>query len=77
LKKIARLIGLRLEARDGGHCAIYEYELQRVWPINEQNRKSKIEQFGKKHGFRLVYYKQGLCAIFEKELARPIVLTTL
>jgi hypothetical protein len=68
MKILARLIRreLRLEANKWGHCAIYEGELQRVWPINEANRKAKIEQFAKEHGFRLAYYKQGLCAIFEQ-----------
>src|SRR4030095_2427075 len=55
---------LQLEANDLGHCAVYEKELQRVWPITEENRKAKIAEFGKKHGFRLAYYKQGHCAIF-------------
>jgi hypothetical protein len=50
-----------------GHCAIYEHELQRLWPLNEQNRKAKIEQFAKNFGFKLSFYKQGMCAIFEKE----------
>jgi hypothetical protein len=37
MKILARLIRreLRLEANKWGHCAIYESELQRVWPINE------------------------------------------
>ena len=56
---------LRLEPGKFGHCAIYEPELQRVWPINEENRKAKIVRFAKEQGFRLAYYKQGLCAIFE------------
>jgi len=47
-----------------GHCAVYEKELQRVWPITEENRKAKIGEFAKKHGFRFAYYKQGHCAIF-------------
>jgi hypothetical protein len=55
---------LQLEASDLGHCAVYEKELQRVWPITEENRKAKIAEFAKKHGFRLAYYKQGHCAIF-------------
>src|SRR6266487_3743154 len=55
---------LQLEANDLGHCALYEKELQRVWPITEENRKEKIAEFGKKQGFRLAYYKQGFCAIF-------------
>ena len=55
---------LQLEASDLGHCAVYEKELQRVWPITEENRKAKIAEFAEKHGFRLAYYKQGHCAIF-------------
>jgi hypothetical protein len=58
---------LRLQAGKYGHCAVYEDELQRVWPMNEENRKAKIEQFANENGFRLVYYKRGLCAIFEEE----------
>jgi hypothetical protein len=69
MKILAGLIRreLRLEAGNYGHCAVYEDELQRVWPINEENRKTKIQQFAKENGFRLVYYKPGLCAIFEEE----------
>ena len=69
MKILARLIRreLRLEAGQYGHYAVYKDELQRVWPINEQNRKAKIEQFANENGFRLVYYKRGLCAIFEEE----------
>ena len=55
---------LQLKASDLGHCAVYEKELQRLWPITEENRKTNIAGFGKKHGFRLAYYKQGHCAIF-------------
>jgi hypothetical protein len=50
---------LQLEASDLGHRAVYEKELQRVWPITEENRKAKIAEFAKNHGFRLAYYKQG------------------
>ena len=69
MKILARFIRreLRLQAGKYGHCAVYEDELQRIWPMNEANRKAKIEQFAKEHGFRLAYYKQGLCAIFEEE----------
>jgi hypothetical protein len=56
---------LQLQANEYGHCALYEDELQRV--VDEENRKAKIEQFGNENGFRLVYYKPGLCAIFEEE----------
>ena len=58
---------LQLETNDFGRCAVYEKELQRVWPIIEENRKAKIAEFAKKHGFRLIYYKQGLCAIFVED----------
>jgi hypothetical protein len=58
---------LQLAASELGHCAVYEKELQRVWPITEENRKEKIAEFGKKHGFRLAYYKQGHCAIFVED----------
>jgi hypothetical protein len=65
MKILAQLIWheLRLESNDLGHCAIYEKELQRIWPIHEP----KIEQFAKNHGFRMVYYNPGLCTIFEEE----------
>ena len=69
MKMLAGLIRRRLEAETGrlGHCAIYEEELQRLWPLNAENRKAKIEQFAKDYGFRLAYYRLGLCAIFERE----------
>jgi hypothetical protein len=67
MKILAGLIRrkLRLQAGEYGHCAVYEDELQRVWPIDEDNRKAKIQQFAEQNGFRLVYYKRGLCAMFE------------
>jgi hypothetical protein len=58
-------IKLRLEANKLGHCAVYEEELRRAWP-DEENRKTKIEHFAKEHGFRLAYYRDGFCAIFEE-----------
>ena len=69
MKILAGLIRreLQLQANEYGHCAVYEDELQRVWPLDEENRKAKIEQFGNENGFRLIYYKPGLCAIFEEE----------
>ena len=69
MKILARLIRreIRLQAGKYGHCAVYEDELQRIWPITEENRKAKIAQFAEEHGFRLVYYKLGLCAIFEEQ----------
>ena len=69
MKILAGLIRreLQLEAGTYGYCAVYEDELQRVWPMNEENRKAKIEEFANENGFRLIYYKLGLCAIFEQK----------
>jgi hypothetical protein len=58
---------IQLEIGGVGHYAAYEDELQRIWPLNEKNRQAKIAQFAKEHGFRLAFYKEGLCAIFQKE----------
>jgi hypothetical protein len=66
---------LQLEPNDLGHCAIYEKELQRIWPITEENRKAKIAEFAEKQGFRLAYYKQGHCAIFLPDFIRHDVRT--
>jgi hypothetical protein len=70
MKILASLIRRKLERQVGklGHCAIYEYQLQRLWPLNEKNRRAKIAAFAKEYGFRLSFYKPGLCAIFEKGL---------
>ena len=69
MKILAARIKRRLLFDTGkwGRCPIYENELQRIWPLNEEHRKAKIEQFAKEYGFCLSLYKPGLCAIFEKE----------
>jgi len=69
MKILAGLIRrqLQLEANDLGHCAVYEKELQRVWPITEENHRTKIAEFAKEHGFQLAYYKHGLCATFVED----------
>jgi hypothetical protein len=70
MKILASLIKRKLERQVGklGHCAIYEDQLQRLWSLNEKNRRAKIAAFAKEYGFRLSFYKPGLCAIFEKGL---------
>jgi hypothetical protein len=68
MKALARLIKRQLQR--GRHYAVYEDELQRIWPLNEKDREAKIAQFAKEHRFHLGFYKQGLCAIFEKEPRR-------
>ena len=58
---------LLLDTGKWGHCSIYENELQRIWPLDEENREAKIAKFAKEYGFHLRFYKEGLCAIFDKE----------
>jgi hypothetical protein len=48
------------------HATVYERELKRFWPLNEEHRQAKIAQFAKKHGFRLRFYSKGLYAIFDE-----------
>jgi len=59
---------LELQTEKTGHCAVYEGELQRIWPLDEQDRERKIAQFAREYGFHLSFYRHGLCAIFVKEL---------
>ena len=60
---------IRNELRRAKHCAVYEPELSRVWPNNGEKRKAVIAEFAGKHGWRLRYYKEGFCAIFDKKPA--------
>jgi hypothetical protein len=66
LKKLASQIARQLQGGDWMHCAIYEQELQRLWPLNQKDREAKIAQFANEYGFRLRFYRKGLCAIFDK-----------
>ena len=54
------------ELRTAKHCAVYEPELSRVWP-EHPNREKEIATFAEKHGWRLRFYQEGLCAIFDKD----------
>ena len=67
MKTLAEQIRRELERHEFRHCAIHEDDLQRIWPLTEENRKGKIEQFAIRYGFKLSYYRQGLCGIFEKD----------
>ena len=49
------------------HCAVYEADLSRFWPESDDNREAKIKTFAAENGFRLRFYKPGLCAIFDKD----------
>ena len=48
------------------HSMIRDADLERIWPINEEDREEKIAQFAKQYGFRLRFYAKGMCAIFDK-----------
>jgi hypothetical protein len=54
------------QLRTEKHCAIYEDELSRVWPRLIPGRETKIRQFAEENGWRLRFYSEGLCAIFDK-----------
>ena len=69
MKTLAKRIRRELDSETANiaHCIIYENELQRLWPIDAENRKQKIAHFANDNGFKLSFYKQGLCAIFERK----------
>jgi hypothetical protein len=58
------------ELRKAKHCAVYEPDLSRVWPNDGTPREAQIASFAKLNGWRLRFYKDGLCAIFDKD---PVV----
>ena len=58
---------LSKEFENAKQCGIYEPELSRFWPNNGNGRESEIALFAELHGLRLRYYKEGFCAIFDKD----------
>ena len=58
---------IRRELKTAKHCAICEEELNRVWPNDGNQRERKIARFAEDNGFRLRFYRDGLCAIFDRE----------
>jgi hypothetical protein len=67
MKTLAALIERELQSGKCNDYAVYEHELIRVWPLDEPEREAKIAKFAKEHGFRLRFYRMGMCAIFEKD----------
>jgi len=55
------------ESKKAKHCGIYEPDLSRVWPPNGVSGESEIADFAKRYGWRLRYYKEGFCTIFDNE----------
>ena len=66
MKTLASQIERELQADKWKHCAVYENDLIRLWPLDDPEREAKIGQFAEEHGFRLRFYRQGMCAIFDK-----------
>jgi hypothetical protein len=65
MRKLSRQI--KRELKTAKHCAIYEEELNRVWPNDGNQREPKIAPFAEDNGFRLRFYRNGLCAIFDRK----------
>ena len=55
------------ELKSADHCAVYEADLERFWPQAVNHRETKIAKFAEENGFRLRFYKAGLCAIFDRD----------
>jgi hypothetical protein len=64
MRKLLRHI--KRELKTAKHCAVYDEELSRAWPDGNQ-REPKVVRFAEENGFRLRFYREGLCAIFDKE----------
>lgn len=64
MKILARRIAKELKTAN--HYAVYEPELTRVWPDDGNAREAKVALFAKRNGWRLRFYKDGFCAIFDK-----------
>jgi hypothetical protein len=54
------------ELKQAKHCAVYEPELTRVWPLDGNMHEANVALFAKRNGWRLRFYKEGFCAIFDK-----------
>ena len=64
---------IETELKEQEICAVYNSELDRVWPKTNSpaKRKRDITRFAKKHQLAVTFYDVGLCAIFEKPHRAP------
>ena len=65
MKILVRRIAKELE--NAKQYGVYEPELSRVWPNNGSTREPEIALFAESNGLRLRFYKEGFCAIFDKD----------
>jgi len=68
MKMLASRIAKELE--NAKQCGVYEPDLSRVWPNRGEPREPEIATFAELHGWRLRYYKDGFCAIFDRDPSR-------
>ena len=61
---------IKKELQTAKHCAVYEGDLNRVWPYDGKRREAEIARFAQDHGWRLRYYHDGFCAIFDKKAGK-------
>ena len=66
VETLAKQIEEGMHGKEWRHSAIYERDLERLWPLKEKDREAKIAQFATQYGFRLRFYSQGNVAIFDK-----------
>ena len=59
------------ELKTARQCGVYENELSRVWPKHDAARQAAIDKFALEHGWRVRFYQDGLCAIFDKAPESP------
>ena len=71
MERLAKQIEERMHS-EWRHCVIRDEDLERIWPINEEDREKKIARFAKKYGFRLRLYSKKGFAIFDKWLPKQL-----
>jgi hypothetical protein len=66
MRKLVDLI--ESELKDQEICAVYNSELERVWPktIDLKKRKQQIKRFAEENQLAVTFYDVGLCAVFER-----------